>query len=64
MLNEGFDRLHLPEILAFTAASNVRSRAVMERLGMRRDASRDFDHPALAADHPLLRHVVYAATAP
>jgi RimJ/RimL family protein N-acetyltransferase len=64
LLRFGFDRLNFPEILAFTAVSNTRSHAVMERLGMRRDESRDFDHPALAADHPLRRHVVYIATGP
>jgi RimJ/RimL family protein N-acetyltransferase len=63
LLDEGFERLNLSEILAFTATSNLRSRAVMERLGMRRDESRDFDHPALAPDHPLRRHVVYVASA-
>ena len=63
LLADGFERLGLAEILAFTAVSNTRSRAVMERIGMRHQASRDFDHPALAADHPLLRHVVYVATA-
>ena len=64
LLKEGFERLNLPEIVAYTAESNLRSRAVMERVGMRRDVSRDFDHPALAKDHPLRRHVVYAATRP
>ena len=63
VLNDGFDRLDLSEILACTAVSNARSRVVMERLGMRRDESRDFDHPALAVDHPLRRHVVYSAIA-
>ena len=63
VLRDGFERLSLAEILACTAVSNTRSRAVMERLGLRRDAGRDFDHPALAADHPLRRHVVYVATA-
>ena len=64
VLNDGFERLSLKEILACTAVSNTRSRAVMERLGLRRDESRDFDHPALAADHPLRRHVAYIAVAP
>jgi RimJ/RimL family protein N-acetyltransferase len=62
LLAFGFGDLALAEILAFTAETNARSRAVMERIGMRRDAARDFDHPALAADHPLRRHVVYSAT--
>ena len=62
LLGLGFDRLNLSEILAFTAETNARSRSVMERIGMRRDESRDFDHSALAADHPLRRHVVYVAS--
>lgn len=63
VLADGFERLRLPEIIAFTAEPNVRSQAVMKRIGMVRDPSRDFDHPALAQDHPLRRHVVYVATA-
>jgi RimJ/RimL family protein N-acetyltransferase len=38
---------------------NRRSRAVMERLGMCRDAAGDFDHPRVPAGHPLRRHVLY-----
>jgi RimJ/RimL family protein N-acetyltransferase len=49
----------LDEIVAFTAAGNVRSQAVMRRIGMVRDPAADFDHPALAADSPLRRHVLY-----
>jgi len=60
LLELGFQRLGLAEIVSFTAVSNVRSRAVMERLGLTRQPDRDFDHPALAADHPLKSHVVYA----
>ena len=58
-LGHGFERAHLEEIVSFTAATNTRSRAVMERLGMRRDSSDDFDHPELPEDHPLRRHVLY-----
>ena len=64
LLDDGFRRLSFREIVAFTGASNTRSRAVMERSGMRRDPGRDFDHPNLAVDHPLRRHVLYAATNP
>ncbi|HEY2049530.1 MAG TPA: GNAT family N-acetyltransferase [Caulobacteraceae bacterium] len=56
----GFGELGLETIVAFTAVSNHRSRAVMERLGFERQPWRDFDHPNLALDHPLRRHVVYA----
>ncbi len=51
----------LDEMLAFTALSNHRSQAVMARLGMTRDASRDFDHPRLEEDDPIRRHIVYVA---
>lgn len=60
--HEGLTRFELPEILAFTAEGNLRSRAVMERLGYRRDPSRDFDHPRLLEGDPLRRHVVFVAT--
>ncbi|HEY1927784.1 MAG TPA: GNAT family N-acetyltransferase [Caulobacteraceae bacterium] len=60
VLRYGFDTLGLQRIVAFTAESNARSRAVMERLGLERQAWRDFDHPRLSTDHPLSRHVVYA----
>lgn len=57
----GFANLDRDELIAFTAAANVRSQAVMRRIGMRHDPARDFDHPALAEGHPLRRHVVFAA---
>jgi RimJ/RimL family protein N-acetyltransferase len=44
-LEDAFARLGLREVLAYTAADNARSQAVMERLGLRRDRSRDFDLP-------------------
>lgn len=55
----GFGRVALSEIVSFTAAANHRSRAVMDRLGMRRDPAEDFDHPALAEGHPLQRHTLH-----
>lgn len=58
-LDHGFGTLKADEIVAFTAPANARSRAVMERLGMRRDIAGDFDHPRVAVGHPLRRHVLY-----
>jgi RimJ/RimL family protein N-acetyltransferase len=58
----GFDQLQLAEIVSFTARANLRSRAVMERIGMRRDASDDFDYPALPENHELRPHVLYRIT--
>ena len=55
-----FANLALDEVVAFTAESNLASQAVMRLIGMAPDPSRDFDHPRLAPDHPLRRHVLYA----
>ena len=55
----GFNQVGLPVIVSFTAATNQRSRAVMERIGMTRDPAGDFDHPHLPQYHRLLRHVLY-----
>ncbi len=57
-LAHGFGPVGLQEIVSFTVPANVRSRAVMERLGMRRDPADDFDHPRLIG-HRLQRHVLY-----
>lgn len=55
----GFQTLGLDEIVAFTVPANVRSRRVMDKLGMTHDPADDFDHPRLEAGHPLRRHVLY-----
>lgn len=59
-----FDVLDLDEVVSFTVPENVRSRAVMERLGMVHDVTGDFDHPRLPAGHRLRRHVLYRASPP
>jgi ribosomal-protein-alanine N-acetyltransferase len=53
-----FAELFLPRIVSFTVPTNVRSRAVMERLGMTHDPSDDFDHPKVTEGDPLRRHVL------
>ncbi|MDQ0587800.1 GNAT family N-acetyltransferase [Variovorax paradoxus] len=58
-LQVGFERLGLEEIVAFTALGNLRSAAVMERLGMREDAGGAFDHPAVPEGHALRRHRLF-----
>jgi RimJ/RimL family protein N-acetyltransferase len=59
VLAYGFERLALPEIVAFTTVANARSRRVMDKLGMRRSPGDDFLHPKLPDGHPLQPHVLY-----
>lgn len=58
-LDHAFETLDLAEVVSFTSAPNVRSRAVMRRLGMSHDPDDDFDHPRLPDGHRLKRHVLY-----
>jgi RimJ/RimL family protein N-acetyltransferase len=63
-LDDGFTRLGLREILAFTATINTPSRGVMERLGMWHDEAGDFEHPRVAVGHVLRPHVLYRIASP
>lgn len=54
-----FDNHKDDAVWAITTTENRASRAVMERLGMVHLAELDFDHPKVAVDSPLLRHVTY-----
>lgn len=58
-LKHGFEKLQLQEIVSFTTMQNIRSRRVMEKIGMHHDSKDDFDHPKLPEGHPLKRHVLY-----
>jgi RimJ/RimL family protein N-acetyltransferase len=62
VLADAFERMGRDEIVSFTVPANVRSTAVMERIGMTHHPERDFDHPNLPAGHPLRRHVLYSIT--
>ena len=55
----GFDRIGLQEIVSMTSVANLRSRRVMEKLGMTHDPADDFDHPRVPEGSPLRRHVLY-----
>ena len=54
----------LEEIVAFTVPGNVRSRRVMEKIGMGHDPADDFEHPGLPPGHPLRPHVLYRIRRP
>jgi RimJ/RimL family protein N-acetyltransferase len=58
-LDWGWRNVADDRIVAITVADNAPSRGLMERLGMRRDPRRDFDHRNLAPGDPLRPHVTY-----
>ncbi|OGN55183.1 MAG: GNAT family N-acetyltransferase [Chlamydiae bacterium RIFCSPHIGHO2_12_FULL_44_59] len=59
VLKYGFQKLFLNEIVSFTAVQNMRSRKIMEKIGLHHELKDDFDHPKLPEGHPLRRHVLY-----
>jgi len=58
-VNFGFEQLDLNQIVAFTVPANLRSRLVMERIGMTTSSTDDFNHPSLPDGHRLRKHVLY-----
>lgn len=58
-LDYGWATQDWPEVAAITVLANTQSWGLMIRLGMTRDPDGDFDHPALAANNPLRRHLTY-----
>lgn len=59
----GFETLGVPEIVSLTTVGNLRSRRVMERLGMTRDFGGDFEHPRIPEGHSVRPHVLYRLAA-
>jgi len=57
-LDFAFDELKLSEVYSFASVSNMRSRAVMERLHME-NIWRNFNHPMTPHNSPLCEHVAY-----
>jgi RimJ/RimL family protein N-acetyltransferase len=64
VLTLGFETLGLDEVVSFTAPGNLRSRRVMEKIGMLHNPADDFDHPALPVGHRLRHHVLYRMARP
>ena len=56
----GFENVDLPndEIVSFTTLDNVKSQRVMQKIGLRLDPTREFDHPATVG-WANRRHVFY-----
>jgi ribosomal-protein-alanine N-acetyltransferase len=63
VLRHAFGGLALSALVSFTAARNVRSRRVMEKIGMTHDLDSDFLHPSLPPDHQHARQVLYRIAA-
>jgi len=57
-LRVAFVDLQLAEIVSFTSVINTRSRAVMERLGMKED-NQTFEHPGVPIGNLLREHCLY-----
>ena len=55
----GFEELGLHEVVSFTVPANLRSRRVMEKLGMSHDPGDDFLHPRFRDDPRMGPHVLY-----
>jgi len=62
-LRFGFETLGIDEIVSMTSVVNLRSRRVMERLGMSRDPADDFEHLGVPEHHELRPHVLYRLSA-
>lgn len=58
-LDFAFNTLKLQEVVAMTAVGNVRSRRVMEKIGMQHNPADDFEHPKIPEGHLLRPHVLY-----
>jgi RimJ/RimL family protein N-acetyltransferase len=63
-IDVAFNKLALPEIVAWTAVSNLPSQRVMQKLGMTHDPADDFLHPKVPEGHPLRPHVLYRLKRP
>jgi RimJ/RimL family protein N-acetyltransferase len=63
-IEDGFFRIGLDEVVAFTVPANRASWGLMQRLGMDHDPAEDFEHPRFPEGHPLRRHVLYRIRRP
>lgn len=62
VIADAFSRVGLSEVWAYTSPHNLRSQAVMTRLGLTRRLDLDFENPNAAADDPFRLAWVWVAT--
>ena len=53
-----FETLEFNKVYSFTSTINIRSEKVMQKIGMIKEG--EFDHPKIALNNKLCRHVLYA----
>lgn len=58
VLKFAFETLKLPEVISFTAKTNLRSQAVMKKIGLV-DRKRNFMHPRVPEGSALREHVLF-----
>ncbi|MEK8030351.1 GNAT family N-acetyltransferase [Ideonella sp. DXS29W] len=61
-LQVGFQQLDLDEIVSMTAVGNLRSQAVMRRIGLV-DTGEVFEHPGVPEGHPVRPHCLFKISA-
>lgn len=59
ILDFGFKKIGLKEIVSFTPKVNKNSIRVMEKIGLKRNPSDDFNNPKVPRDSYLCPHVLY-----
>jgi RimJ/RimL family protein N-acetyltransferase len=59
VIQYAFATLRLRELVAITVPSNLRSRRVMDKLGLKHVPELDFDHPRVPEGHALRAHMLY-----
>jgi RimJ/RimL family protein N-acetyltransferase len=59
VLKYAFNELNLKEIISFTVPANIKSRRVMEKIGLHHSETDDFNHPKIDEGSPLKQHVLY-----
>ena len=59
VIRYAMETLELLEVVAITVPANLRSRRVMEKIGMKHLEGLNFDHPRVPEGHPLRAHLLY-----
>ena len=61
-LKTAFKNWDMNEVYSFTVPANIRSQAVMRKIGMQQLVNGSFNHPKLPLDNPLSKHIPVSYT--